>query len=69
MVQAKRNGASQEKYTVSSLYLYDSAWPSGAYNNRESFICLKEQKHIQTSRSTKAKYALTCVLIKDHSTI
>ena len=32
-----------------------------------SFICLKEQKHIQTNRSTKAKYALTGVLMKDHS--
>jgi len=35
----------------------------------QSFICLKEQKHIQTSRITKAKYALTGVLMKDNSSI
>jgi len=28
---------------------------------------LKEQKHIQTSRITEAKYALTGVLIEDQS--
>ena len=34
-----------------------------------SFICLKEPKIIQTSKSNKAKYALTGVLIKNYSII
>jgi len=40
------------------------------HQSSSSFICLREpQKNIQTSRSTKAKYALSGVLIKDCSTI
>jgi len=34
-----------------------------------SFICVKVQKSIQTSRSTKAKYALTDIRIKGYSLI